>query len=187
MTVAGGGSIRLSDLTDPAPALTALREIFFESSSRTVFSSESERGGFFRRWTAFYVEQCPGDVWLWRDSGGDFAGYLTGCRSSAEAGPLFTDVPGYAVFQSGFVDFPAHFHVNCRADRRGLGLGARLVECFIEDCRDAGLAGVHLVTAPEARNVGFYQRLGFTVRQSRPFGSRSLLFMGRCLLAETRE
>lgn len=187
MMAGGGAPVRLSDLADTAPALAALREIFFESSSRTVFSSASERQDFCRRWTSFYLECCPDDVWFWRESGGSVVGYLTGCRESAGARRLYADVPGYAVFESCFADFPAHFHVNCRADRRGGGIGARLVECFVENCRRLGLAGVHLVTAPEARNVGFYQRLGFTVRLPRPFGGRSLLFMGRCLLAETRE
>jgi GNAT superfamily N-acetyltransferase len=183
----GGGPVRLSDLVDPAPALTALREIFFESSSRTVFSSEEDRQAFYRRWTSFYRERCPDDVWFWQDASGTFAGYLTGCRNSAEAQPLFAEVPGYAVFESCFAEFPAHFHVNCRADRRGHGLGARLVETFVEDCRRTGLTGLHLVTAPDARNIGFYQRLGFTIRLTRPFGTRSLLFMGRSLKAETRE
>jgi GNAT superfamily N-acetyltransferase len=183
----GGGPIRLSGLADPAPALTALRDIFFESSSRTVFASDEDRQAFFRRWTSFYLERCPEDVWFWREPPDGFAGYLTGCRDSAGADRLFAEVPGYAVFAGCFADFPGHFHVNCRAGRRGQGLGARLVGTFVEDCRGAGLAGLHLVTAPEARNVGFYRRLGFTVTLNRPFANRSLLFMGRSLKPETRE
>ncbi len=186
MTI-GGGVVRLSDLADPVPALTAFERIFFESSVRTVFASEGERQSFFRRWTSFYLEQCPDQVWFWQDPQAGEIAYLTGCLHSADAGLLYRDVPGYALFESQFPDFPAHFHVNCQSEWRGRGLGARLVEHFMEECRRVGARGVHLVTAPEARNVGFYQRLGFTVRQTRPFGSRSLLFLGRCLMTETRE
>ena len=182
--MADEGPVRLSDLADPAPALAALTEIFFESSSRTGFSSPEERQSFLERWTGFYLSRYPEDVWLWRDADGGFAGYLTGCRDSAAAEPLYRAVPGYALFEDCFQAFPAHLHVNCRDGRRGAGIGARLVEHFAAACRADGLAGVHIVTAPAARNVGFYQRTGFTERVLRDFGGRPLLLMGRRLRAE---
>lgn len=185
MTAPGGRPVRLTEFTDPASALAALEDIFFESSSRTSFASTAERNGFRERWTSFYLNQCRADVWFWQDADGTVSGYLTGCRDSAGAGPLFRDLPAYAVFETCFGAFPAHLHVNCRADRRGQGIGAALVEVFVSECRAAGLPGIHLVTAPDARNVGFYQRLGFTIRELRPFGSRSLLFLGRSLITET--
>ena len=180
----GGGPVRLSDLASPAAALEALTAMFFESSSRTAFTSPQERQSFFERWTGFYLNRYPADVWLWHEADGGFAGYLTGCRDSAGAKPLYEAVPGYAVFEDCFGAFPAHLHVNCRNDRRNSGIGARLIERFAVDCRANGLAGVHIVTAPAARNVGFYQRAGFTERVIRDFGTRSLLFMGRRLGAE---
>ncbi len=181
MIISGGRLVRLTDLADPAPAVRALEEIFFESSSRTEFASASERERFYRRWTHFYLTRCQTDVWFHQDGQGDISGYLTGCRDSGAARDLFDELPAYALFETYFPAFPAHLHVNCRADRRGQGIGAALVEAFAADCRSAGLAGVHLVTAPGARNVGFYHRLGFTRRESRPFGNRTLLFLGRPL------
>jgi len=179
-----GEAVRLSYLASPAAALEALTAIFFESSSRTAFTSSQERQNFLERWTGFYLSHYPEDVWLWREADGSFAGYLTGCRDSAGAAPLYEAVPGYAVFEDCFRAFPAHLHVNCRNDRRNLGIGARLVERFAADCREDGLAGVHIVTAPTARNVGFYRRAGFTEQVVRDFSGRSLLFMGRRLRAE---
>ena len=175
------GAVRLSDLAAPEAALAALTAIFFESSSRTSFTSPQERQNFLERWTGYYLNRYPEDVWLWREADGSFAGYLTGCRDSAGAAPLYEAVPGSAVFEDCFAAFPAHLHVNCRKDRQGLGIGGRLVGHFAALCREAGLAGVHIVTAPTARNVGFYQRAGFTERVLREFGSRSLLFMGQTL------
>ena len=179
-----GEAVRLTDLAEPGPALAALTEIFFESSSRTAFNSSQERQNFLERWTGFYLNRYPEDVWFWREADGGYAGYLTGCRDSAGAAPLYEAVPGYLVFEDCFAAFPAHLHVNCRSGRRDLGIGGRLVERFAAGCRASGLAGVHVVTAPTARNVGFYQRNGFTHRVAREFGSRSLLFLGRHLEAE---
>ncbi|MEI6558395.1 MAG: GNAT family N-acetyltransferase [Rhodospirillaceae bacterium] len=182
--MADSGPVCLSELAETAAAVAALTGIFFETSSRTDFSSPGERQGFLERWTGFYLTRYPDEVWFWRDADGVLAGYLTGCRDSAGAAPLFDAVPGYPVFEDCFGAFPAHLHVNCRADRQNRGIGARLVEHFTARCRAAGLAGVHIVTAPTARNVGFYQRTGFTHQVTRNFGSRSLLFMGRPLRAE---
>ena len=184
MILDGEGPVRLSELPNPAAAKAALTEIFFESSSRTGFTSSQERQSFLERWTGFYLARYPEDIWLWQETDGGFAGYLTGCRDSAGARPLHEAVPGYAVFEDCFGAFPAHLHVNCRNTRRNAGIGARLVECFAASCREDGLAGVHIVTAPTARNVGFYLRTGFTERVTRSFGNRPLLFMGRRLSAE---
>ncbi len=186
MTPPRAGPIPLSDLTDPAAAQAALTEIFFESSSRTEFSSPQDRQNFLERWTSFYLKQYPQDVWFWRELNGEFAGYLTGCRDSSGATALFESIPGYALFEDCFEEFPAHFHVNCRNERRSSGFGTRLVEHFAALCRADRLAGVHIVTAPTARNVGFYQRIGFTEQVTRSFGTRSLLFMGRRLWTEGR-
>ena len=185
MRTAVGAPIRLSALADPAPALAALERIFFESASRTEFASADERSAFFARWTSFYLERCRDDVWFWREPDGILSAYLTGCRDSAGAAPLYQSLPAYALFESSFVAFPAHLHVNCRGDRRNLGIGGRLIDVFAEECRRAGLTGVHVVTAPEARNVRFYQRAGFTERVLRAFSGRPLLLLGRRLMAES--
>lgn len=184
--MSGGGPIRLIALPDRAPALAALERIFFESSSRTEFASEQERRTFFERWTSFYLDWHPEHVWLWMDPEDGFSGYLTGCLDSAAAEPLYNSLPSYGLFERHFREFPAHLHVNCRGARRNVGIGAGLVDTFIEECRAAGLAGVHIVTAPGARNVRFYERVGFTERVTGAYLGRPLLFMGRRLRAESK-
>lgn len=184
--MSGGGPIRLLALPDRAPALAALEYIFFESSSRTEFDSEAERQSFLDRWTQYYLDRAPEHVWLWREANGEFSGYVTGCLDSAAAEPLFQRIPSYKLFEDRFSEFPAHLHVNCRSARRNLGIGAGLVDTFIDECQAAGTAGVHIVTAPEARNVKFYERVGFTEREIRAYQGRPLLFMGRRLRAESK-
>lgn len=173
--------IRLTDIPEKGPAVAALTDIFFQSSSRTSFATAAERTAFLARWTAYYLDHCPDDVLLWREADGSITGYLTGCRDSAGAIPLHDGLPGYTVFADCFAAFPAHLHVNCRPDRRGRGIGAALIEAFASDCAGAGLAGLHIVTAPSARNVQFYARAGFDHRVDRAWAGHPLLFMGRRL------
>lgn len=169
--------VRLTKLPDTSAALKALEEIFFLSSGRTEFASAAARAAFFHTWTGWYLENAPWDVWFWRDPDGSFAGYLTGCLDSADAEGLFETLPKYATFDDLFPRFPAHLHVNVHPDRRGHGIGQKLVERFAEDCVAEGIPGVHVVTADGMRNVGFYNRLGFTEAVLR----KPLLFLGRPL------
>lgn len=169
--------VRLTKVPDPSAALRALEEIFFLSSSHTEFPSEAARAAFFRTWTGWYLENEPWDVWLWRDPDGSFGGYLTGCLDSMDAEGLFETIPKYGTFDDLFARYPAHLHVNVHPDRRGRGIGARLVERFVEDCVAEGVPGVHIVTAAGMRNIGFYNRLGFNDAVLR----KPLLFLGRPL------
>ena len=173
--------IRLTDLPDPGPALAAVGEIFFESSSRTSFASPEERAAFLERWTGYYLRQWRERVLLWREPDGSIAGYLTGCLDSEGAEPLYHAIGSYGLFTDLFEAFPAHLHVNCHARWRGQGIGSRLVERFAADCGAAGLPGLHIVTGEGARNVDFYHRLGFRLRDTRTWAGRRLLFMGRTL------
>jgi len=169
--------VRLTKLPDPSAALRALEEIFFLSAGRTEFPSETARANFFKTWTGWYLENAPWDVWFWRDHDGSFAGYLTGCLDSMDAEGLFKTIPKYDTFDDLFPRFPAHLHVNVHPDHRSHGIGAKLVERFVADCVAEGIPGVHVVTAAQMRNVGFYNRLGFTEAVRRG----PLLFLGRPL------
>lgn len=169
--------VRLTDLAEPAAARAALRAIFFQSTSRTVFDGDGARERFFATWTGWYLERAPRDVWFLPDGTGGYAGYLTGCRdSAADDGPGRT-IPNYAVFADLFPAFPAHLHINLAPDFRGRGLGRRLIDAFAADCRAEGRAGVHAVTAAGARNAGFYTRAGFDHAVERG----PLLFLGKPL------
>ncbi|WP_372398557.1 GNAT family N-acetyltransferase [Azospirillum sp. HJ39] len=176
----GNGGIRLERLTalpDRGAALKEFEEIFFASTTRTEFGSEAERAAFLDVWTGWFVTEAPRDVWLAVSGNGLILGYLTGCKDSAGSTVLARRIPKYEVFADHFAAYPAHFHINVRPGWRDHGLGRLLVDRFAEDCAADGLPGVHLVTAVFARNVGFYQRAGFTDACQRG----PLLFLGRRL------
>jgi GNAT superfamily N-acetyltransferase len=156
-------------------------EIFFLSATTQRFDSEEKRQAFLDRWTGYYREWEPQRIYLAVLGGGGVAGYLTGCRDSRLARRLYRDIPYYALFEDRFGEYPAHLHVNVHPQWRGVGVGSRLVNAFVEDCAAAHLDGVHVITAPGLPNVGFYGRCGFTHSVQRVWQERKLLFLGRSL------
>lgn len=154
-----------------------IRTIFFLSSSIKEFSSDERREAFFKKWCGDFIRLYPENFYLMQEEK-KLLGYLSGCLDS-EAARSVLEVPGYDVFMDLFSDFPAHLHINFHPDCRGRGLGSHLVLAFISDLEFLKIKGVHLVTSPDAKNVTFYQRLGFTHEVVRPFHGSSLLFMGR--------
>lgn len=158
-----------------------IEEIFYLSSSRQGFDNPDEKLRFFDRWTGYYRLNEPRHFLLAIAPGGRVAGYLSGCTDSRAARRLYSDIPYYAVFEDLFETYPAHLHVNCHPTFRGRGIGTELVEAFTGHCRRADLAGVHLVTSPGARNVGFYRRCGFDFSLIRRWRGTELLFLARAL------
>ncbi len=65
--------------------------------------------------------------------------------------------------------YPAHLHINMRADRRGQGIGTALMQTFLDQLRTENIPGVHLETTSENKiAVPWYERLGFQRLQSVP-------------------
>jgi len=156
--------------------LEQIRTIFFLSTSIKEFSSVERKEAFFKKWCGDFIRLFPENFYLMIEEK-KLLGYLSGCLNSSEAKSVL-EVPGYTVFEDLFEDFPAHLHINFHPDCRGRGLGSHLVEKFAEDVKHLKIRGVHLVTSPDAKNVSFYQRLGFTHEVVRTFNSSPLLFMG---------
>jgi ribosomal protein S18 acetylase RimI-like enzyme len=155
------------------------RSIFFASSTRKNFLDDDEREEFWRTWTEFYFSKVPDLIFLARIND-SVVGYLMGCADSTASLPeLQSRVPSFALFADLFASFPAHLHINFSAEARGQGGGRQLVDAFIQELKDRGCPGVHVVTSPTAENVPFYRRLGFTVEVDRPWHLMPLLFMGR--------
>jgi ribosomal protein S18 acetylase RimI-like enzyme len=87
-------------------------------------------------------------------------------------------------------DYPAHLHINVAESARGAGAGERLIEKFVEQCRAAGVCGVHLGTRGDnTRAQEFFKRNQFvpiqTVHAYRPSETGlvpvPVLIMGRKL------
>lgn len=66
-------------------------------------------------------------------------------------------------------EYPAHFHMNILNGYRGLGIGTRLMEKFVELASDAGAEGIHLSTREDNQGArGFFEKHGFAVMGRHP-------------------
>jgi GNAT superfamily N-acetyltransferase len=165
-----------------APALSAqVDAIFFEASGRS-FASDEERAAFRARWLGRYLEGGTDVLLVALDEKGAAAGYLVGAVEDPAAQARFADLDYLAgPFREQCRRYPAHLHINLAAAFRNRGLGARLIEAFAGRAAAAGAAGVHVVTAGSARNVGFYLRCGFAGQGSSRWQGRDLVFLARTL------
>ena len=161
-----------------------IEEILLVSANPRRVADASSRAAFLARWLAPYTRGYPEHLLLAFSAAGQgerVLGVLSGCPDSAGA-TVFRDLhPYYRLFSDLYADYPAHFHINCHPAHRGRGVGSHLVRAFLARCRTAGLSGVHLVTAPGARNVGFYRRNGFTDAIERAEEGHAYLFLGQRL------
>jgi GNAT superfamily N-acetyltransferase len=149
-----------------------LDAIFFEASGTKSFASAEARASFRERWLGRYLEQHPEWAYVAVAADGTLAGYLVGALD--EGG-------GFDDFAAAAQDFPAHLHVNLAPAHRSRGIGAELIEAFAADAGRAGAKGMHVVTSADARNVRFYERVGFRPRASTVANDHELVLLGRRL------
>ena len=65
--------------------------------------------------------------------------------------------------------YPAHLHINTRADRRGQGIGSALMQTYLDQLYIENIPGVHLETTSENTiAVPWYEKLGFQLLQRVP-------------------
>jgi ribosomal protein S18 acetylase RimI-like enzyme len=162
--------------------LLQVEEIFFLSSSLKTFSSIDRRNAFYKRWCTDYQTLYPDEFFIAMEEG-KVLGYLSGCSDSTRAINEIS-VPGFSIYHDLFLAFPAHLHINFHPDARGKGLGSILMNHYMSFLKLNNVMGVHLVTSPDAQNVSFYQRLGFTKTDLRDFNGMPLYFMGCVLISE---
>lgn len=169
--------VRLTDLADAARELAGAEIIFWDSAGTTTFETAKARAAFRELWFGRYVEHAPGEFFLALGEAGDVRGYLAGSLVS-DAPPL----PGpdyFALFPPELiVRFPAHIHVNIRADQRSVGLGGKLVCAFAGHCRTAGVPGFHAVTADGSGSAAFFEKCGLASRATANWRGRDLAFLG---------
>lgn len=171
--------LAFSEVSNREDVCLQIEEIFFEASSLKNFSSPERKDAFYKRWCKDYQTLYPEEFFVMMD--GEFVqGYLSGCRDS-KASLAKLEVPGPVVFADLFNDFPAHLHINFHSSLRGKGLGSKLVNDYVERLKESHCPGLHLITSPDALNVPFYERLGFSYQVEREFNGMKLLFMGKKL------
>lgn len=174
--------IRLSEAGQASFLLADIDEIFFQSSNTKVFACTEARRAFHNRWLLSYQQHDPDLFLIAVDSGGRAAGYLAGCLIDPAQSPRFSNNDYFSAFAALTVRYPAHLHVNCRFDARGQGLGTRLIAEFIGELRRRACPGVHVVTGRGARNVGFYNRNGFSEAGSWGKPGAEVVFLVRPLV-----
>lgn len=181
-----GGAVRIVRLAEApgfALRLPEIEAIFFESATKKDFASAGEREAFRDRWLTRYLACFPDDAFVALGPDGAAVGYLIGCPDSAATSVEFAEV-GYGPHMlpavAGIVArYPAHLHINMRADARGQGVGQRLVEAFIARLRAGGGKGVHVVTGAQSRAVGFYRKCGFAPLTDTPWPAPGTLALAR--------
>lgn len=161
--------------------LKQFKNIFYISSSKQKFDSPEAKDQFFLQWTEYYFTHCKNDIYL-ATEGEKVLGYLTGCRDSLLATPLLMEkIPNYSLFEDLFIDFNCHLHINCALEARGKGVGTQLVKHFkkvLLNDSDKKHRGLHIITSPQAKNVGFYKKNGFNFCAEKEWRGKPLLFMG---------
>lgn len=155
-----------------------IKDVFFLSTSKSVFDSPEQKEEFFNKWCGDYLRIYPQWFFLVINQDKKLLGYLSGVLNTNE-GLKFLRVPGIKYFLHLYDQFPAHLHINFHPDARGLGLGSILVRYYLDFLQERGVEGVHLITSPEAKNVNFYRRLGFVYVEEFSTEKMELLFMGR--------
>ncbi len=163
---------RWMDVAHSDRLLEQLDAIFFEASGTKTFADDEARAAFRERWFARYLAQYPQWAYVAIAEDGRVAGYLVGALDEGS---------GLDDFAVAAAEFPAHLHVNLAPQFRSRGIGADLIEAFAADVRRAGAKGVHVVTSADARNVRFYERVGFRQRARTSVNGRELVLLGRSL------
>lgn len=145
--------------------------IFFEASNTKSFESDAARTAFRERWLGRYLKSEPQFAYLALAPSNEVIGYLVGSLDYSEPDERFRDLTKR---------FPAHLHVNLAPEFRGFGFGARLIDAFVADLKEAGATGVHVVTNATSANVRFYNRNGFS-EAGRASPNNELVLLGRTL------
>jgi ribosomal protein S18 acetylase RimI-like enzyme len=157
-----------------------------------------DRRVFCDAFSAYYTDQEPEHAWV-ACVEGEVVGFLLGCVNTARQQAWFSKklpkllgraVRGIyrvrkrtlqytaqitrAAMRREFthVDltaYPAHLHINLEACSRGLGLGSRLIEIYLEQLRQLGVPGVHLETTSQNEAAcHLYHKAGFELLDARP-------------------
>ena len=151
---------------------------------------------FLDAFANFYTDVSHHYLWVAHDDG-ELLGYIMGCPDTRNYDMWFrsnvkrvawraatlryrgvftrkslTYIRRYMRLRLPYVDlspYPAHLHINTRADRRGTGVGSALMQAYLDQLRNENIPGIHLETSSENTiAVPWYERLGFQRLQSIP-------------------
>lgn len=158
--------------------LDEIKEIYFESSTRKTFKDEKEKEDFFYKYVGFYLKHFPKLAWVAVDK--KVLGYVVAAPASNGA-ELERIQPHMHAFRGHFLNYPAHLHINCHEDSRGMGVGRQLVSLVENELKRMKIPGLHIMTGVDATNQEFYKKLGFDFQVKENFQGSPILFMGKRL------
>jgi ribosomal protein S18 acetylase RimI-like enzyme len=151
---------------------------------------------FLDAFASFYTDVMGDYLWIAAEDG-VLLGYLMGCPDTHDYNEWFRSnvrkvawraatlryhgvftrksagyIWRYSQVHIPYVDlspYPAHLHINTRADRRGSGIGTLLMKTYLDQLRNENVPGVHLETS-SANTIAapWYARLGFQLLQRTP-------------------
>ena len=144
----------------------------------------------------YYTDVVSDHLWVAEEDTSSIAGYLMGCPDTAAHDKWFQKnartmawklimlryrgltrrtlrfIWNYLRLHVPPLDlspYPAHLHINTRQDMRSQGIGAALMQRYLEQLRAEGIPGVHLETSSENKiAVPWYEKLGFRLLQRAP-------------------
>ncbi len=148
--------------------------VFWLTSSIKEFSSEDRRKIFLWKYLGFYLNNVN-TIKFVVEIDSKIKGYIVG--SALPRSELLDSTPILKIFSHKWSQFPAHLHINMSPELQGKGWGGRLLAAFEKEIIKQGVCGVHLLTAPDSRNVSFYERNGYVHRELR----EGVLFLGKSL------
>ena len=167
----------LDSLPQQESFVTQTEKIFFESSSKTHFTSDDERAQFRYRYFGIYLQSPQHFFVALRNN--EILGYLAG---SADTNALHFQLHPYLeAFRSTIEHFPSHLHINLSEKARGLGIGSKLIQTFENHLQFIDSKGVHLITSHGARNVSFYQKNDYRLAQESFINSNHLLMFAKSI------
>ena len=151
--------------------------IFWANAATQSFATDAARAAYRELWFSRYLQHFPELLLVALGDDGHAAGYLAGSRVS-DAPPL-TGPDYYRHFPRGLIEaYPAHIHVNIRADRQGRLLGERLIGAFRRTCMSDALGGFHAVTAADSRAAHFFSKCGLAPLEEAEWNGRRIAFLG---------
>ncbi len=151
---------------------------------------------FLDAFASFYTDVMGNYLWIAEEDGA-LLGYLMGCPDTIDYNEWFRAnvkkvawrvvtlryrgvftrkslgyIWRYWQVRIPYIDlspYPAHLHINTRADKRGSGSGTALMKTYLDQLRNENVPGVHLETS-SANTIAapWYERLGFQLLQRTP-------------------
>jgi GNAT superfamily N-acetyltransferase len=150
----------------------SVREIFWDTSTKTQFENQDEKDNFQKQYLDFYIDHSDFIGFVYEDNG-FVEGYIIGLKIFDET--LFTLHTIYKNFIELIKDYPSELHINLTGATRGKGVGSKLISEF-ENALET--TGVFLLTSKHARNFHFYLKNHYECLKKLDNG---VVFMGKSL------